>query len=59
MQAVHRELTQALAGSSMRGQLLKLGAVPIGNTPEELQQFLSADIARWQKLVRQAGIQLN
>ena len=56
---LHGELTQALGGSSMREQFLKLGAAPVGNSPEELQQFLSADIARWQKLVRQAGIQLN
>jgi len=32
------------------------GAKPVGSSPEEFQQFLKAEIARWKKVVDYAGI---
>jgi tripartite-type tricarboxylate transporter receptor subunit TctC len=31
----------------------------IGSTPEELAGFLKAEIARWEPVIRDAGIRIN
>ncbi len=56
---VHGEAVKVLNDTQVRSQLLKLGATPVGNTPKQLQQFIGSEIARWKKLVKQAGITLN
>jgi tripartite-type tricarboxylate transporter receptor subunit TctC len=38
-------------------QIIKLGLIPGGaSSPEELQRFISSEIARWAKVVTQAGL---
>jgi len=37
-------------------KLAKQGLAVGGGTPERLAQFLAADIAKWQKVVKEAGI---
>ncbi|MBX9903565.1 MAG: tripartite tricarboxylate transporter substrate binding protein [Burkholderiales bacterium] len=56
---VHAETVKALAAPQMREQLLALGATPVGNSPQELQNFMRDEIAMWNKLVKQANIKLN
>ncbi|MGE0560006.1 MAG: tripartite tricarboxylate transporter substrate binding protein [Burkholderiales bacterium] len=56
---VHGEAVKVLTDAQVRNQLLKLGATPVGNTPQQLQAFIGEEIARWKKLVKQAGIRLN
>jgi tripartite-type tricarboxylate transporter receptor subunit TctC len=36
--------------------LAKQGLTAAGGTPEQFGQFIAADMAKWQKLVRDAGI---
>ena len=33
-----------------------MGADPIGNTPEQFAAFLRAEMAKWAKVVKAAGI---
>ncbi|MGA0023207.1 MAG: tripartite tricarboxylate transporter substrate binding protein, partial [Burkholderiales bacterium] len=56
---VHGEAVKVLTDAQVRNQLLKLGATPVGNTPQQLQAFIGDEIARWKKLVKQTGIKLN
>lgn len=56
---LHAETVKALAAPQMREQLLALGATPVGNTPQELQDFMRDEIAMWSKLVKQANIRLD
>jgi tripartite-type tricarboxylate transporter receptor subunit TctC len=35
------------------------GSEPVGSAPEALRQFVVQDIARWRKVVKQAGIKLQ
>ncbi len=56
---VHGDAVKVLGDAQVRDQLLKLGATPVGNAPPQLQQFIGEEIARWKKLVKQAGIKLN
>lgn len=56
---LHGETVKALAASQMREQLLALGATPVGNSPQELQNFMREEIALWTRLVKQANIRLD
>jgi tripartite-type tricarboxylate transporter receptor subunit TctC len=54
---LHAELTALAATQEMRAQAIKLGMLPV-TSPSliELRAFLPQQIARWGKLVQQAGI---
>lgn len=56
---VHADAVKALAAPQMREQLLALGATPVGNNPQELQNFIRDQIAMWTKLVKRANIRLD
>jgi tripartite-type tricarboxylate transporter receptor subunit TctC len=47
----------ALARPEMRERFLALGLDPAPGSPEELGAFLRAELAKWEKLVKDAGIQ--
>jgi len=54
---LHAELKIVAALPETREQIIKIGMVPYESpSPEELQGFLKSEIARWGKLVEQAGI---
>jgi tripartite-type tricarboxylate transporter receptor subunit TctC len=53
---VHGALVKALADPSVRNNLLGQGADPVGNTPEAYAAFNKAEIAKWIKVAREAGI---
>jgi len=51
------ELNAAVAMDDVRTRMRDIGMDPVGTgTPEQLQQFLRAEIARWGKVVEEAGI---
>jgi len=43
----------------MPGRLEQLGALPVGNSPQEFAQQMSADLARWAQVVKAAGVQVE
>ncbi len=53
---VHAETVNALKQKDMLAMLDKGGTEPVGNTPAEAMVFLKAEIARWGKVIKQAGI---
>jgi tripartite-type tricarboxylate transporter receptor subunit TctC len=54
---LHAELTALVATPDMREQAVKLGMVPVTSPSlAQLKGFLPREIARWGKLVHQAGI---
>lgn len=53
---LHGNITQALATPDMRDRLTAIGFETIGNTPEQFSAQIKADIARWGKVIREAGI---
>jgi tripartite-type tricarboxylate transporter receptor subunit TctC len=52
---VHAETVKIVKSPELAGQLLALGAEPVGNTPQELSRFIKAQIDRWTKLVGAAN----
>ena len=62
-QPVINKLSDALIAvmkePDMRERLIKQGAEPLGGTPDQLQQYLAAEIAKWGKVIRDAGIKVE
>ena len=54
---INNALKSALANSDVRTNLAGQGADPIASTPDELAAFNKAEIEKWTKVVRAAGIQ--
>ena len=46
---------QAIASSEVRKRLDAEGAIPVGNSPEEVARFVQSEIPRWAKVVKFSG----
>ena len=53
---LNAELNRMLQQADMRERLQNNGLVPLGSTPAELGEYLKSEIARWTKVVKEAGI---
>ena len=56
---VHAETVKIVKSPELAGQLLALGAEPVGNAPQELSRFIKAQIDRWTQLVTKANIRIE
>jgi len=53
---LHSDIMKVFAMPDTRERLIAAGSDPIGNTPKEFAAFIDAEIARWSKVVKAAGI---
>jgi len=53
---LHTEIVRALKSPEVSEKLQGLGAEPVGNTPEQYSAFMQAEIAKWGKVIKAAGI---
>jgi tripartite-type tricarboxylate transporter receptor subunit TctC len=53
---LHAEAVKALGTPELRAALAKVGNEPVGNAQAEAEQFVRAELAKWAKLVKSAGI---
>lgn len=53
---VNDAVARALASKDVIDQMTKVGVEPIGGTPADLDAFLKADTAIWEKMVKESGI---
>jgi tripartite-type tricarboxylate transporter receptor subunit TctC len=53
---LHTEIVRALKSPEVSEKLQGLGAEPVGNTPEQYAAFMQAEIAKWGKVIKAAGI---
>ena len=44
---------------SFRDKMFEIGSEPIGDTPEHFRATIAADIARWSRIVKEAGIKAD
>jgi tripartite-type tricarboxylate transporter receptor subunit TctC len=57
---LHAELKAVMAMPETRDQIAKIGLVPADTgSPEELQRFVGAEIARWAKVVERSGASVD
>jgi tripartite-type tricarboxylate transporter receptor subunit TctC len=54
--ALNAVLTGYLARTDVRERLAPIGIRPLTSTPEELERFIRAEIARWTQIIKEAGI---
>jgi tripartite-type tricarboxylate transporter receptor subunit TctC len=50
---------KALRAPGIKERLFGLGMEIVANTPQQFEAMINADIAKWSKLIRQAGIAVN
>ena len=53
---LHKEIVLIVQSPEFLKQLATEGAIPIGNSPAEFAAAIKADIAKWAKVVKEAGI---
>lgn len=56
---LHDAFVAALASPDVREKMLNLGAEPVGNTPEAFAAYVSAEAAKYAKLVRSSGAKVD
>ena len=56
---LNRELVRILAAPDVREKLLNVGMDPASATPEAFTDFIKAEIAKWARVVKTAGIRAD
>ena len=56
---LNADIAAAIRSESVRATFSALGVRTLASTPEEFDQFIRDDIARWAEVIRKAGIKLD
>jgi tripartite-type tricarboxylate transporter receptor subunit TctC len=56
---LHAEVVKILAVPEIRQRLASEGAVAVGNTPAEFDQFVRDEIGKWAKIIRDLGLKVD
>jgi tripartite-type tricarboxylate transporter receptor subunit TctC len=56
---LQKEIAAVLAEPETRERYATLGIEPVANSPEQFTEQIRADLARWEKVVKQAGIRIE
>ncbi|MCC6531433.1 MAG: tripartite tricarboxylate transporter substrate binding protein [Burkholderiales bacterium] len=58
VQRMNAETAQVLATPEVRQRMSDLGYEPVGSSNAQFAQFIAAELAKWSKVIRAAGIKL-
>jgi len=53
---LHRLIVAGLATPDVKDKLAAMAYVPIGNSPEECEAFFKSEMAKWSKVIKDAGL---
>jgi len=53
---LHREIVQVVRSPEFKQVMTSEGAQAVGNTPAEFDRIIRADVQKWAKLIKEAGI---
>jgi tripartite-type tricarboxylate transporter receptor subunit TctC len=56
---LNAEVGRTLRAPDARERLFSIGAEPLSQTPEEFTAFITAEVAKWAKVVKTAGIRIE
>lgn len=56
---LHAAIVAALRSEEVKGKLVPQGAELVGDKPDEFRAFVVAEIAKWGRVVREAGVKGN
>ena len=59
MTKVSGEVARALKNPELREKFVQQGADPVGSTPEEFGDYMRAETAKWAKLLRASGANVD
>jgi tripartite-type tricarboxylate transporter receptor subunit TctC len=59
IEKLHRETVRILALPETRKRFDDLGMEPVGNSPSEFAAVIKAEIPKWAKVIRDAGLKLD
>jgi len=59
IQVLHRELVRAFNAADVREQVANTGSYIAGDSPEEFAAFIRAEVAKWGRVIRDAGIKIQ
>ena len=53
------EVAKAMSTPAMRERAAQEGATPVGSTPAQFERFVRDEIAKWTRIINEAGIKLD
>ena len=56
---LHEQTVKLLAQPDVKERLATLGAEAVGNTPDAFRAFVKAEIAKWARVVKEAGLKVE
>lgn len=56
---LHDEMVKIITLPNVRELITADGSEPVGSTPEEFRKYLLADLAKWEKLVKESGAKVD
>ena len=56
---IHEAVATAIAQSDVKPRMLSAGLEPVGNTPDEFATYLRAQLTKWSKVIKAAGIRAD
>ena len=56
---LNREIVRAVSAADVRDRLLSQGLEPAPNTPDQFAAFAKSEVARWTKVIQDAGIKVD
>jgi len=59
IQMLHRETARILALPEMRKRFDDIGIEPVGSSPAEFSAVITAELPKWAKVIREAGVRLD
>lgn len=59
LQRLNAEVVKIVKMPDTRERFLSLGAEPVGSTPEQFAAFFRSEVAKWGKVVKQSGAQVD
>jgi tripartite-type tricarboxylate transporter receptor subunit TctC len=59
VKTLNAALVKVLQRQDVRSRLAELGAIPLGNSPEQAGAYVNAQAARWAKVVKESGAKVD
>jgi len=56
---LNQEIVRFISRTEVKDQFLAVGADTVGSSPEEFASVIGADIVKWTKVIKEAGIRAN
>ena len=53
------EIQTAFKRADLRERFVQMGIDPVGSSPAEFDQFLRAEVAKWAKVIKEAGVKIE